>query len=348
MNRNVFLLPLIAILFTLVFSCDTEDDGVIIVPPRERDEEVIPATLMIENYLETHFYNYEQFANPPADFNYQIIFDTIAGDNSNKTPLIDQVSFKNVDDIFQDGVVYKLYYLKVRQGEGDAINFSDKTTLNYVGTSLREKEILVNDVYETVYPTETFDSSVSPISFDLTRVVKGFQATLIEFNGATGFTENPDGTLTFDDFGIGAVFMQSGLGYYNTPPVGSGIEFYDQLIFTFQTYAVEKTDQDLDTILSEFEDLNGNGNELDDDTDNDGFPNFNDPDDDGDGKLTRFEVEANQYTLNPGDADPELAENEVEMQRKTNLETGIVTLYTVVFTDANNDGIADYLDENTD
>ena len=51
MNRNVFLLPLIAILFTLVFSCDTEDDGVIIVPPRERDEEVIPATLMIENYL---------------------------------------------------------------------------------------------------------------------------------------------------------------------------------------------------------------------------------------------------------------------------------------------------------
>ena len=56
---------------------------------------------------------------------------------------------------------------------------------------------------------------------------------------------------------------------------------------------------------------------------------------------------ANQYTLNPGDADPELAENEVEMQRKTNLETGIVTLYTVVFTDANNDGIADYLDENT-
>ena len=67
----------------------------------------------------------------------------------------------------------------------------------------------------------------------------------------------------------------------------------------------------------------------------------------GDGKLTRFEVEANQYTLNPGDADPELAENEVEMQRKTNLETGIVTLYTVVFTDANNDGIADYLDENT-
>jgi len=235
MNRNVFLLPLVAILFTLVFSCDTEDDGVIIVPPRERDEEVIPATLMIENYLETHFYNYEQFANPPAGFNYQIVFDTIAGDNSNKTPLIDQVSSKNVDDIFQDGVVYKLYYLKVRQGEGDPINFSDKTTLNYIGTSLREKEILVNDVYETVYPTETFDSSVSPISFDLTRVVKGFQATLIEYNGATGFTENPDGTLTFDDFDIGAVFMQSGLGYYNTPPVGSGIEFYDQLIFTFQT-----------------------------------------------------------------------------------------------------------------
>ena len=42
MSRNVFLLPLVAILFALAFSCDPDDDGVIIVPPRERDEEAVP------------------------------------------------------------------------------------------------------------------------------------------------------------------------------------------------------------------------------------------------------------------------------------------------------------------
>jgi hypothetical protein len=32
------------------------------------------------------------------------------------------------------------------------------------------------------------------------------------------------------------------------------------------------------------------------------------------------------------------------MQRKINSETGVVTLYTVVFKDENNDGVPDYLD----
>ena len=161
-----------------------------------------------------------------------------------------------------------------------------------------------------------------------------------------GFTENSDGTLTFDDYGIGAVFVPSGLGYYNTPPSGSPIEYYAQLIFTYHLYTIEKSDQDLDTVLSSFEDLNGNGNELDDDTDNNGIPNFADPDDDGDGRLTKYEVVAKEYTLNPGDPDPEFEENEVEMQRKIlDGDTGVVTLYTVVFTDANNDGVPDYLDK---
>ena len=342
--------------FVLLFSCSNDDDdGVVVVPPRERDEEVIPSTLMIEKYLETHFYNYEEFENPPADFNYKIVFDTISGENSSKTRLMDQVSFKYADDLFADDVTYKLYYLNTVQGEGERIEFTDYATMNYVGMSLNEKEILSDedldgngtlDDYITVYPTNVFDSTVNPIRLGLTQVVKGFQAGVIEFNGATGFTENTDGTLNFENYGVGAVFMQSGLGYYNTPPIGSPIEFYDQLIFTFQTYSREKSDVDLDTVLSSFEDLNGNGNELDDDTDGDGFPNFNDPDDDGDGRLTKFEVVAKEYTLNPGDPDPEFEENEVEMQRKIlDGDTGVVTLYTVVFTDSNNDGVPDYLDK---
>ena len=56
------------------------------------------------------------------------------------------------------------------------------------------------------------------------------------------------------------------------------------------------------------------------------------------------EVIAKEYELSPGEPDPVFEENEIEMQRKINSETGVVTLYTVVFKDENNDGVADYLD----
>jgi hypothetical protein len=329
MKKIKFLIP-IATLFVVMLSCNNDDDGVIIIPPLERSDEVIVAKEEVEEYLETHFYNYEEFENPPADFNYRIVFDTISGENSSKTPLMSQVTFKMVTDLIDESVIYKLYYLNVRQGDGERAEFTDLATVSYNGSLLKDND--------------SFDSSISPITFDLTQIIKGLQKAIIEFNGATGFTENPDGTLTFDNYGIGAVFVPSGLGYYNTPPAGSPIEYYAQLIFTFHLYSIEKSDQDLDTVLSSFEDLNGNGNELDDDTDANGIPNFADLDDDGDGRLTKHEVEAKEYQLNPGDADPEFEENEVEMQRKTNDETGVVTLYTVVFTDANNDGVPDYLD----
>ena len=42
-----------------------------VIPPRDRGEEAIPSTAEIETYLMTHFYNYEEFANPPADFDFQ-------------------------------------------------------------------------------------------------------------------------------------------------------------------------------------------------------------------------------------------------------------------------------------
>lgn len=49
------------------------------------------------------------------------------------------------------------------------------------------------------------------------------------------------------------------------------------------------TEDDNDTILAELEDINGNGDLNDDDTDGDGIPNYLDTDDDGDNILTRDE-----------------------------------------------------------
>ncbi|QIE60658.1 hypothetical protein G5B37_14140 [Rasiella rasia] len=275
---------LLTILPALV-ACGGDDDNTDpnFVPARDRGEEEPLSTVIVEEYLNTHFYNYEEFANPPANFDYKIKFDTIAGENADKIRLIDQVSSKIVKDRVTEGVTYKLYYLDALQGAGEKPTFGDFATVSYEGIYINEEE-------STSPYTKLFDSSVTPVKFDLTTIVNGLQDAIIEFETASNFTTNPDGSISFEDYGVGAVFMQAGLGYYVNPPPGSDIPLYSQLIFTFQLYAKETGDQDGDGLPTFMEDPNGNGLEEDDDTDGDVAPNFDDADDDGDGRPTRDEI----------------------------------------------------------
>jgi hypothetical protein len=332
MKKVYFLIPLITLLLLINQSCKKDDIfGVEQIPPRDRGEEALAAQAEIEEYLSTHYYNYEEFENPPADFDYLIKFDTLAGANASKIPLIDQVSSKNVKDRIELGeVTYKLYYLHVRQGGGDLVTFPDVVTMSYEGRLLNN---------------ELFDASVIPVRFDLTGVINGLQDGVKGYRGASSFTVNNDGTVSFENYGIGAVFVPSGLGYFVTPPSGSDIPLYAQMIFSFHVYQVEVGDQDNDGIITLLEDLNNNNIEEDDDTDGNFIPNFIDIDDDNDGRLTRDETELNEYIINIGDPDPVYGEDEVEMYRLTDEEEGTVTIHTIILFDSNNDGIPDYLDE---
>ncbi|WP_239990752.1 FKBP-type peptidyl-prolyl cis-trans isomerase [Marixanthomonas ophiurae] len=304
MRKNNFILFTALVGALLLFSCKKDDGGVDTIPPRDRGEEAIEAEADIITYLETHFYNYEEFNSPPEGFDYTIRFDTIAGDNANKTPLMEQVVSKSVQDRIDEDVFYDLYILKARQGEGKSPNFPDLAVNSYTGITIRNNEV--------------FDASISPVKFDLTQIINGLQEAMIEFNGADPeLTEqNPDGTITFKDFGVGAAFIPSGLGYFSNPPLGAGIQLYDQLIFTFKLYEVEIGDQDEDGVVSTLEDLNDNGIEEDDDTDGDGVPNYIDGDDDGDGVPTSVEVELD--------------------------DDG-----NIIFMDSDNDGIPNYLDSDS-
>lgn len=304
MTKIKYGVAIIILMLTITVSCKKDDDsGVIVDPPRDRGEEAIRAQAEIEAFLETHFYNYEEFQADPE--NFKLKFDTIAGDNASKTPLMEQVTSKQVKDLVDDSVIYKLYYLKVRVGGGDEHpHFCDRTTNTYDGR-------LMN--------LDLFDSSVIPVKFDLVEnpptsgIIQGLQQAIIEFKGAEGEPiVNPDGTLSFMNYGIGAVFIPSGLAYFQYPPPTGGLNEYDQVIFSFELFAFEVLDHDGDGIDSYLEDLNGNGYLYDDDTDADGVSNYLDTDDDGDGRLTEYEIE---------------------------IINGVVT-----FPDRNGNGIPDYLD----
>ena len=125
----------------LIASCNNDDnidDG--FIPARDRAEEAPLSQAIIREYLETHFYNYEEFDNPPANFDFRIRFDTIAGTNSDKIPLIDQVVTKRVEDRIKEGLTYDLYYLNTIQGEGERPEFPDVVTISYDGIYINKEE----------------------------------------------------------------------------------------------------------------------------------------------------------------------------------------------------------------
>jgi hypothetical protein len=273
LQRLLFILML-----GFIFSCSDDDDIPRITielrdPVEVREENM----LQIEDFLSTHFYRFE---DNPQNPNFQnIVFDTIAGDNINEVPIINS-EFLESKQVFQQDVEYKLYYLKFREGAETVRKpkFADSVLVTYQGFSLFENE--------------AFDGTPNPVWFDLNNNIRGFYEVMDEFRGSTGFQEDPDGTVSFDDnFGIGTVFIPSGLAYFSDPPSRSGISTYAPIVFNIQLYKSLESDHDQDGVPSWMEDPNNDRRLINDDTDGDRVPNFADRDDDGDGILTEDEIE---------------------------------------------------------
>lgn len=295
--KYIFLLS-VFLSFGLV-SCEDDDDDVQEVEERDPEEQAVEDDEALLEYLETHFYNYEDFENPSDDFDYVVRLDTIDGENADKTPLIESEDLitKTVE---QDDVEYNLYVLKVREGEGERPTFADSTLVSYRGELLNRT---------------SFDNARTPVWFDQTRLIPGFTEGIVEFKSATGYEVNNDNTVNFNnDFGVGAIFLPSGLGYFSNSQ--ATIPPYSPLIFSVNLFNVNEADHDGDGIPSWMEDLNEDGDLENDNTDEDDNPNFADSDDDGDGTPTREEIIIN--------------------------EDG-----SLEFPDANNNGVPDYLDPDT-
>ncbi|MEE3034307.1 MAG: hypothetical protein VX325_00475 [Bacteroidota bacterium] len=265
-----FVLFLLLVLF---FSCK-KDNSDQVEEIRDLSEQTLIDDSALTEYLETHFYNYEDFQNYPNQYPIEIILDTIAGDNKNKTPLIDQVIKKGVELINgDDNINVDLYYLIARQGNGTKPSVADSTFVTYRGNLLNGSK---------------FDERVYPIWFDLISVVRGFREVLPEFSDGT-FLIRPDGTFDFKDYGQGIFFLPSSLGYFSSS--SASIPAYSPLIFSISLHLVNQSDHDSDGILSIDEDVDKDNNPLNDDTDNDGIFNLFDTDDDGDGILTSNEYD---------------------------------------------------------
>jgi len=265
------------LLGAFIIACD--DDSNVIDDHDPVAQEAEDDAALIE-YMQTHYLNEED----------NLIYTITDGE----TPLYQDVEVMEYE---RNEINYKLYYYT--QTEGTTINPypTDSVLTTYTGMLM---------------DSTVFDRRRSLTWFSLANVIPGWSQGFTQFKGGIRIV-NPDESFDYEGSGEGILFIPSGLAYGNRP-TGS-IPENSPLIFQFVLNDIVRADHDGDSVLSYIEDLNGNGNPSDDDTDGDFVPNFLDVDDDNDGVFTKDE-DAN------GDGDP------------TN-------------DDSDGDGIPDYLDSDT-
>lgn len=284
-----------------LFSC-SKDEAATLSPPREFAVQYATDLADIEEYLKTY---YIEDTNP--DVVTKISKIPTGGNQPSIWSYLNSSTFPKLlsRDVLRNGVTYKLYYVVLRAGTGVSPTSSDAVLTAYRGEYLfRNTSAGANTLTATFFE----ESSNPQTFFNLTSTITGWGQSFPEFKTGT-YTSNPDGTVSYSDFGAGILFIPSGLGYYAQGQ--NSIPAYAPLVFSIKLYEINRLDSDNDGIADYLEDLDGDGYMTNysntttyptppvdairyaDDTDKDGIPNFQDTDDDGDGVSTRTEITVN-------------------------------------------------------
>lgn len=271
MKNKFLLLILISIAILNCENDDESDSGIITIPERDRAEQQIEDNNLLLEYFDTHYYNSSELAGIANPKIGDIIISEDPTDISgNPNTLLSTSGVLSTRTINYEETDYTYYILNLSEGGGDETpHFCDNIRTNYSGNFT---------------DGEVFDSTVNPITVDLLNFIKGWQIVIPEFKTAESFTVNTDGTIDYINSGLGVMFMPSGLGYFSTPP--PGISLYTNLIFKFELLETTLNDHDGDNVFTFIEDLNGDLDLTNEDTDDDTFLNAFDSDDDGDGVPT--------------------------------------------------------------
>ena len=272
-----------------IFSKCSKSDAAATAPVPANDFDVQYATdnKIIIDYLKTHKITFNTDMDPTYEVVPMLDANSVWGSNDlvHNSTLLERIVF-NSDKTKS----YIIYYLQPRKGSGQQPCNLDVVQCTYEGRLFPTSNTEVN-VDSTIFDKTTNKQTAFNL-YGLTQVplYRGWAQIFPQFQASATTTTNPDGSLNYNDFGAGVMFLPSGYAYFNGAV--DKIVAYSPLIFSFKLYNVVRLDQDSDGILSNDEDLNKDHyiTLADDDTDKDGIVDAVDIDDDGDNVLTNTEI----------------------------------------------------------
>ena len=268
--KYIFLLVVFA---SIIYSCG--DENFVNNPFADIDHE---ALALSDNDSIISFLN---------NYYYDTSLDSLKTLSSGKTSLLNDSNLEEFE-VTENDIKYKLYIYSIREGspspdpEKGNPTTTDSVFVKYSGRAFNG----------TSLSTVNFDQNTTGTWFNLIAVIKGWTYGFTKFKGGA-LRKNADGTpfngpVTYLNGGKGFIFIPSGLGY----PSSNTQNYSNSLVDTNLLFKIEllnfvkDTDHDNDGVPTIVEDLDGDDNPNNDDTDEDGIPNYFDTDDDEDGVLT--------------------------------------------------------------
>ncbi|WP_395044855.1 FKBP-type peptidyl-prolyl cis-trans isomerase [Flavobacterium sp.] len=258
------------ITLTTLFSC-SKDNPNPTVALRDYTEQYAKDLDSINKFIDTHYMT--------VDTEYNVTFTKIADGGTQPSIRLQTdypLQFKMVNNETH-GVDYKIYYLKLREGDNERPSAVDSVHVSYRGV-------------ETIKGTQ-FDFAQNPVWFKLEDLVVGWSEIMPYFKTGTYDATPGPNPVQFENYGAGVMFLPSGVGYYNTS--AGVLPAYSTLVFSFKLYELNYRDHDGDGILSKDEipfDAAPFYDPIDYDSDGDDVPNYFDVDDDDDRVLTKNEI----------------------------------------------------------
>jgi FKBP-type peptidyl-prolyl cis-trans isomerase FkpA len=316
MNKIKFYFIFLITTVVFISSCDDNDNnGATAVPPKPYAEQYAIDSLAIDEYLKTNYIS--EIVNNPGFPNDQDVTIKKIDNPATQTSLFSYLNSPTLPRLSSrslklHGLVYNIYTLVIREGVKGGSKASggeypcnvDAVFAGYKGT------LLDNTVFDSSNNGQKQYNLDRTSDFGGIPVIRGWGESFPQFKTGWVDTKN-DGSILYNDFGVGVMFFPSALGYYNNT-TGS-VPAYSPLVFSIKLYALKRFDQDNDGIPSFYEDLDGDrfvyfyekASDNPDDTDFDGNPNYFDFDDDGDNYSTRGEVKDKNGNYYPFDLIPD-------------------------------------------
>jgi FKBP-type peptidyl-prolyl cis-trans isomerase FkpA len=337
MNKIKFYFILLIATIGIVSCSKDKNDDIPVTPPKDYATQYAEESVAIDDYLKTNYIS-EVVNKPgfPEDQDVTIKKITDAATQPSllsylNSPTLPRLSIREVSD---HNITYKLYYLVIREGKkgGDVLS-GGENPCNVDGVFAGYKGTLLDGTVFDSSNNGQMLSNLDGINHDggAAIVVRGWPEGFPKFK--TGWVSSKkDGTISYNDFGVGVLFIPSGLAYYNIAK--TNIPAYSPLVFSIKLYALKRYDHEVkviggvspdpDGVLSYQEDIDGDGYVYylakgvanPDDTDKDGIPDYYDFDDDGDGYATRGEVKDKDGKYYEFDKIPDCSGNQTNPDRK--------------------------------
>ncbi|WP_405566181.1 FKBP-type peptidyl-prolyl cis-trans isomerase [Polaribacter sp. Asnod6-C07] len=267
----------IIILSTIIYACN--DDNFFTNPFDDVDHEALAISDndSLVKFLTNHYYDFS--------------LDSVKAITASETALINDTNLKTLP-VTENDIDYNLYVYVTRTGDPSPdADKGNPTKVDSVFVKYSGKTIS-----GTTFSESDFDSNTTGLWLSLLSTVRGWSHGFQYFKGGS-LKKDPDtggafnGPITYLNGGKGVLFIPSGLAYPSSLTANQTNSLVDtNLLFYIDLLdLVPDTDHDNDNVSTISEDIDGDGDLSNDDTDENGLPNYLDTDDDGDGVLTKDE-----------------------------------------------------------